>query len=538
MTTPGQKAPDGAYVIGGGAFRFGQALKEDAVQSLMMAGLNTLRLGSIADGATAIENLLHKIPLDALKMAKPFIAGATDADFADQDAAVATIMRALHIKEVFATLGQVQNLIDTLIRAIVKIFTGLDGGLDVLEKWWNDLMRLIGSGPAGLLAFLQDIINRIWSFITGIVTHPDKTFADIVDVLENWFQVTFQNVWDGLNDVITAVQDLLDGIWGLLTGVTGDFGKTAAEVVDAIKGWLSGPFKAVQDGVTAVTALVRQLLDGLSGVVGGTVAQAVAVITGLATKIQQLVDAIAGVFNPGKPTGNAIADVIAAVTGILGVGQTAQIAADHANMGVAAIRAEQKAGFYDDFNYDAGTSMPAPWQTRLTLGSIPPWVPNGAGFVVLSSAVTMGNHGAIYKRTDKPLAGPTGTVTLVLSKPPHSDLFVNSFAYVCAQMSAVDQSGIRWKLGAKTAQLETLNAAGTASTVGASVAIPELKAGDSIELRYDATAVKLVINSRELAGRPYTQLAGRGVGFGGLVPAYTWLTGHPAPEFTGLAWHP
>ena len=58
MTTPGQVAPDGAYIIGGGPYKYGQSLQEDFVRNLMMGGLRNISLGNFADAIPLFEGAM------------------------------------------------------------------------------------------------------------------------------------------------------------------------------------------------------------------------------------------------------------------------------------------------------------------------------------------------------------------------------------------------------------------------------------------------------------------------------------------------
>jgi hypothetical protein len=154
--------------------------------------------------------------------------------------------------------------------------------------------------------------------------------------------------------------------------------------------------------------------------------------------------------------------------------------------------------------------------------------------------VIIGNPRRVtYVRTTDPLPGIPATITLVLAKPPHEDALVKSFFHIDGQANATDQACVRYWIGLDSAQFQTVNAAGAATNVGSPVAIPQVKAGDVFELMLTASTAVLSRNGIQAATSPYTPLAGRCVGFGAEVPAYTWLFGgHPAPEFAGCAWHP
>ena len=594
MTTPHQSAPDGSYTIGGGQFRYGQALQEDMVRNLMMAGLRNIRIGNIADAANIIEGMLRRLPLDALRMAQPFILGATDADFADVDTAVATIMRSLHIREVFATLGQVQAIIDQLISDIVRIFTGHANGLDALESWWIELSKLLGAlHPDQLLGTLQKLINRLFSLLTGTIKHPDKTLKDLVGAVEDWLTNTFGALKSGVENLARGLGELIDGIWNLITGNTGVVGKTAADLVsavgdwlsnvfgnlqsvvaalvakiqelldgiwllftgltgvdktvpDALKAigdWLSGPFKTVQDVLLNVVQVVQDLIDGLSGVTGGTVTQAVDAVKGLFAKLQELIDGIVGLIGGGATTGNPVQGAVDAILGILGMSQDASNAAANANLGIEAIKAATAGGFSDEFDYPSAATLPAALYAVTYTGNASSTMgPDGRGTLVWKPGGIPGtNRNIVYRRSDAPLVGDVGTVTVVLSKPPHADASVISSVFLCGRMSATDQSCIRAVITGNRLSIQLVNGAGSAVTEGSPVTVRPA-AGDTWSMAFNATDIEVFqngVSKLKVAATGPVDAQHRYVGFGVHQPGFLWLTTHhPVPELAGWTWKP
>ena len=209
------------------------------------------------------------------------------------------------------------------------------------------------------------------------------------------------------------IQDLLDGLFGLF-GVSGATGKTPLEVITAIGTWLTGVFQPVSDGLAAIVKTVTDLIDGLFGLFGGsgtgtlaemitaattwmthwqefvdgiwtafsggvagvgkTVADALAAVTGwLGDVFQKLMDEIAKLWGWTPGAGGAaihagITDVVATISGILGIGQSAAASAANANAGLAAIAAGQKGGFFDEFELPIANDLPAAdWKKTSTL---------------------------------------------------------------------------------------------------------------------------------------------------------------------------
>ena len=584
MTTPGQVAPDGAYIIGGGPYKYGQSLQEDFVRNLMMGGLRNISLGNFADAIPLFEGALRRLPLDALRMTKPFLLGTTDADYADVDTAVATIMRSLKVKEVFLTLGAAQSLLDKLVSDIVKIFTGHANGLDALDQWWKDLSGLLGllTQPDQLLATLQGLLNTVWTLLTGVVNHPDKTLADVVDALTLWFTNTFDALTNLVTNLGTNFQLFLDGL-GSIFGLTGA-GKTVAEAVQAISDWLTTVFKPVVDGLADVVKTVTDLINGFFKLFGGTgtvnlgamltaatawmtnwqkfvdgiwaaftggvagagktVTEALTAVTDwLGNVFQKLLDEIAKLWGwtPGTVAGTihaGIQNVVDTIAGILGIGQSAASAAATANIGLAALVAAQKSGFSDEFDYPKSPALPAPWtHTGANL-----WGPSGSGILEYRGPDRIGTGGEeVYKQTRDPITAATGTITVVLTKPPHTEPVVQSHVGIHAKVSLTDKSCLEWLIEGTSAQLRVVNGSGVATNQGAAQALPTLKGGDVLEMSWTATDSTLRINGILQATRPWTgTLTGQHIGVLLQTGPYTWLTGdpHPAPELAGVAWHP
>ena len=683
MTTPGQVAPDGAYVIGGGQYKYGQALQEDFVRNLMMGGLRNIKLSNIADAVPLIEGALRKLPLDALRMTKVFLLGTTDADYVDVDTAVATIMRSLKVKEVFLTLGAAQALLDNLVSDIVKIFTGHANGLDALDKWWKDLSALLGllTQPDQLLATLQDLLNKVWTLLTGVVNHPDKTLSDVVDALTFWFTNTFdalknllENVgknfqalldgigsifgltgagktvaeavqaisdWlsgvfkpvaDGLAGIVKVVQDLLDGIFGLFGGTAG-VGKTVAEVITTIQGWLSGPFKLVQDGIgqivnwlktffegivilftgsapktlgtgvgvtealdaiskwltmifgpvsdglAAIVKAFNAFIKGVTGLFGGagtTVSEALAAMTGWFANFHKLLDALFGAFGgvagtdktipdvigaitgwftnvfqklmdeiaklwgwkPG--TGGAaihagITDVIATISGILGIGQSAAVSAANANAGLAAIAAGQKGGFFDEFELPIANDLPATdWKKTSTLADS--YGTDGIGSAVFHASGA-GLGWVEYVQISKPLLVPDMRCGVTLSKLPTWDLLVRSSWRIKVQCNPTDSACFQVEIAYDQARFHSVDDKGAITTLGAWQKIPKNALGVQYELEIKGNVLTLFrggIQAATYSG--VTPMAGRCVGFGAEKVAY--VGGHPCINLAGVSWRP
>jgi hypothetical protein len=95
---PGYQPDDGSYQVGGGAWHYGQDLVGQHLDS-MLTGYGLLSGATDSNGALSpFEQMLFNIPLDVLRMFRPFTFGTTDADWQDQYSAVQAIMNTFQPK--------------------------------------------------------------------------------------------------------------------------------------------------------------------------------------------------------------------------------------------------------------------------------------------------------------------------------------------------------------------------------------------------------------------------------------------------------
>lgn len=124
MTTPNQPAPDGAFTVGGGDFSFGQDYNADIVKDMFHIPFPTV--GTAID---ILQEILLKLPIEALRMFKDVIPGTVDDDFLNVLVAVDTIIDGIQESPLFLTL---QSFIDgpvsiviTIINAILDLVRGI-----------------------------------------------------------------------------------------------------------------------------------------------------------------------------------------------------------------------------------------------------------------------------------------------------------------------------------------------------------------------------------------------------------------------------
>jgi len=535
--------------------------------------------GIIPTPGTVLEtaaNWLRNLPLPILTMMfRPLMPLSTDRDWIDVDTAVKTILGSLPLQQISQFFQWVSTVFDPfkgIVEKLIEVLAGIlvnPGGIlqpvaDFIHSllkvsewktWLTTIFQPVADGLVWVSDIVSNAVNALQDLLDGLfgifggTAGAGKTVTETLAVITGWLAGPFKALADGLASIVTTVRDLVDGIFSMFSGTTG-VGKTVAESLAAVADWLGGAFKAISDGVAAITSTVQSLLDAIFSLFGGTVGtgknvtEAITALTGwltgpfkaLADLVQRLMDAIAG-FKPGGIATGVVAgitDVIDAIGGILGVGQAAQASADHANIGLAAIKAEQAGGFSDEFNYPTAATLPAPWTVIINDGDATQagtYGPNNSGVVVWKPA-GLGHRRIVYRRDDKPILVADCTVTLVLAKPP---IGLNSFVFVCAQMSLSDKSHFRARIAEQGVTFQTCNAAGVETNLGSEVRLPSMcKAGDVLELKLAGTTATVLRNGVQVATRTYTPLAGRHIGFGADVSS--GLLASPA-DFAGIAWH-
>lgn len=469
-------------------------------------------------------------------------------------------------------IDKVQEIIDAILAA-----TGID--LSSPEDFLVWLAGLIGIDLRELAKNVQEMIDGLFNLFSpsGAV---GKTVAEAVAAIQDWLTGVFQPVSDGLAAIGKVIQDLLDGLFGLF-GVSGATGKTPIEVITAIGTWLSGVFQPVSDGLAAIVKTVTDLINGLFGLFGGTgtvslagmitaattwmthwqefvdgiwtafsggvagvgktVADALAAVTGwLGNVFQKLLDEIAKLWGWTPGAGGAaihagITDVIATISGILGIGQSAAVSAANANAGLAAIVAGQKGGFFDEFELPIANNLPATdWKKTSTLADS--YGTDGNGSAVFHPSGT-GLGWVEYVQISKPLLVPDMRCGVTLSKLPTWDLLVRSSWRIKVQCNPTDKACFQVQIANNQARFYAVDAAGSVTALGAWQAIPPNAMGTQYELEVKGNVLTLYrggIQAATYSG--VTPMSGRCVGFGAEKVAYAG--NQPCINLAGVSWRP
>ena len=461
-------------------------------------------------------------------------------------------------------LGLAAPIIDKVQEIIAAILaaTGID--LSSPEDFLMWLAGLVGIDLRTLAQNVQEMIDGLFNLFSpgGAV---GKTVAEAVAAIQDWLTGVFKPVADGLAAIGKVIQDLIDGLFKLFGGsgtvsLTGML--TAAgtwmthwqEFVDGIwtafTGGAAGVCKTVADAVTALKGWFgnfHKLLDALFGAFGGvagtdkTITDVIGAITGWFTNVfQKLIDEIAKLWGWTPGTGGAaihagITDVIATISGILGIGQSAAASAANANAGLAAIVAGQKGGFFDEFELPIANDLPATdWKKTSTLADS--YGTDGNG-----SAVFHPNGAAAgwveYVQISKPLLVPDMRCGVTLSKLPTWDLLVRSSWRIKVQCNPTDKACFQVQIANNQARFYAVDAAGSVTVLGAWQAIPPNAMGTQYELEIKGNVLTLYrggIQAATYSG--VTPMSGRCVGFGAEKVAYAG--NQPCINLAGVSWRP
>lgn len=197
MTTPYQTAPDGAYVVGGGTWNYGQTMNEDigraAFEFPMPNPTNMLDLLRIA---------LERLPIEALQPFADFL-GVVDGVFDSIGQAVDAIIGGLIVRPILQT---VENFTQWVVDFFQSMGSGLlSGDLGDFGEWFDDTVTqpIIGTVDG----FIRGVLGLIGSgFNVNIVEDTAKSLADAIA---------------SMNEIVTRLDQ---------KATTGDFSGTAAVV--------------------------------------------------------------------------------------------------------------------------------------------------------------------------------------------------------------------------------------------------------------------------------------------------------------------
>ena len=492
-------------------------------------------------------------------------------------------------------LAGVVKTVQDFLDGLFAVFGGTAGiGKTVTEVlaqitgWLGGAFKAVQDGVTAITGIVQSLLDAIFGLFGG-TAGVNKTVAEAIAAMTGWFGTTFKAVADGLAALVKKVQDLFDGIWRLFTGNTTGAGKDLATTLGAISSWLNTVFKPVKDGLTAVVDTVQALLDTIFSLFGGiddtgkTITDAVTALTGWFGNFQKLLDALFGAFGGIAGTDKTIADVIGAITGwftnvfqklmdeiaklwgwtpgaggaaihagitdvvatisgILGIGQSAAVSAANANAGLAAIAAGQKGGFFDEFELPIANDLPATdWKKTSTLADS--YGTDGSGSAVFRPS-GIANGWVEYVQISKPLLVPDMRCGVTLSRLPTWNTIsiggLNQSSWrIKVQCNPTDLACFQVEIAYDQARFESVNASGAITTLGAWQKIPPNALGTQYELEIKGNVLTLHrggIQAATYSG--VTPMSGRCVGFGAEKIQYGILDRIPCINLAGVSWRP
>lgn len=515
MTTA---APDGAYIIGGGTYHFGQTLTEDLARAAFEFPVPTP-----ANMLELLQTVLATLPFDALKPFKDFL-GMDDAHWQSISEAVEAIMQSLQQRPIIATIIG--------IIAELERITGLDFSHGPVE-FLISLFKAItdgtgldfGNGPIAFLVSLFAAITKATGLDFG--NGPIAFLKSLFDAISNATGLDFSN---------GPVAFLASLVTVIVTEVT----KFMKPFFDGITGIANATWQQAVAAVTKISTDLQSFVNGIISAFGGTgstITAAINAITSWLTNIfQKLVDGIGNLFFP-TATNRPVLDAINAIGGIFGVATNADTSASQANAAIEAIKAGQQGGYSDEFEIPAATSLTADWKKLSAIQDT--YGPDGAGSAV-GKMVGTGTGWIQYCNTGKPLSGNNMKITATLSALPWWDVFVKSGWMLTVQNNATDQSCYGVIIEQTAFKFFTMSPSGVITDLGGLVTMPTWSVGVPYALEVKGTTLTFYRNGIVQGTRVVSNaLAGTMVGFGGHKSPYTSTDPNgPVAKFAGISWQP
>ncbi|AOZ61272.1 minor tail protein [Mycobacterium phage DarthPhader] len=191
-TTPqGALDAGGAFVIGGGDFKFGQDYNETVIKNMFSVPLPT------SGSAVAIlQQQLSRLPLESLQYFKNLIPGTIDDDFIDIATAVGTILanlanlpRALLTGDFDHWVSQTFNIVSKELTQIMEILGGIfvtpiNQAVQQVKDWWVEVQQQ----ASHVAQTIGDVLGGIWGGLTGRPPTGPKSIADVSNAASNTSQ--------------------------------------------------------------------------------------------------------------------------------------------------------------------------------------------------------------------------------------------------------------------------------------------------------------------------------------------------------------
>ncbi|UJD20871.1 minor tail protein [Mycobacterium phage Zimmer] len=178
----------GAFVIGGGDFKFGQDYNENVIKDMFSVPLPTS-----GTAVAILQQQLSRLPLDSLQYFKNLIPGTVDDDFIDIATAVATIIgnlanlpRALLTGDFDHWVSQTFNVVSKELTQIMEILGGLivtpiNQAVQQVKDWWVEVQQQ----ASHVAQTIGDVLGGIWGGLTGHPPSGPKSIADVSNAANN-----------------------------------------------------------------------------------------------------------------------------------------------------------------------------------------------------------------------------------------------------------------------------------------------------------------------------------------------------------------
>lgn len=289
---------------------------------------------------------------------------------------------------------------------------------------------------------------------------------------------------------------------------------------------------------------IVDFMDWLSAQVGLAMA-------GFGQVWQDLLDGISAVWRPVEEAiTSTVNDVVNAIAGIFGVGESAKLSADNANIGVEKLKAQLSGGGWDEFDYESANALPGSlYEVSYGGPGAGNYGPNGSGYLVWKPSGAAVRE-VIYRRTTTSLTEDDGVVTVVWAEKPRQALFPKTYGYICGRMSLVsNNTHIRAKISDSNACIEAV-VSGSVTQIGPTRDL-SISNGDVFELWFGHIdhprriwlkqngVTVLTVEDGAADGTGSVSQIGSGyrqVGIGCRVDNYLLLFQNPAPSLAGWTW--
>jgi hypothetical protein len=274
-------APDGAYIVGGGEWKYGQSLTEELAHAMLLPPMPT-PLNALA----LIADNLSRLPLEALKVFQPFVPDSDDAMFVTIEAAVETIIGIF--TDPIGTVSEFLEKFSTFLGTIVN----LDAWLVIFKQIIDFFVGIADSARAVWLGVFKSVVDTFVTLSTTVGTNLWTVLSGVVTTFSTLFTSLGTPVWTVVNQIITffsgiaattraawldVFKKVIDAFAGILNIDT--WLAVLKQVINFFVGiteatrtaWL-GVFKQVIDffgtitNLSTWTAAIKTLIDGVLGI--------------------------------------------------------------------------------------------------------------------------------------------------------------------------------------------------------------------------------------------------------------------------------